>query len=250
MIIIIEPQCRGYQHEKCNSGAIALYLRAFPNDEVHFFAEKGHLQNVLSILELGDISLEKLIFHEIIIPDNVILSRLSVIINYFRLFNQVLGRGNFYDFNIKRIVLLSAYSFNLIAFKLFRARIIREIEVDIFLHGAIESLSCEYNYSPLLLFKRAINFISNKFDFKLKFKTRSYNQIYDLLMKPAFYFFSNFKIKYILFREDSLLKFKSKLPFLGSNLLLVNLPNIAYAHLNRVDLPTFSYIYRGKEIKF
>jgi hypothetical protein len=250
MIFIIEPQCRGFQHEKCNSGAIALYLRAFPNEEVHFFAEKTHLENVCDILVIGNICLDKLKCHEIQIPDSVLLSRISTIFKFYVLFNQILGRSDFPNISIKKVVLLSAYSFNLIAFKLSRALLTYKISVDIYLHGAIESLCCEYIYNPLLIYKRVLNFISNKFNFNFKFKIRYYTQFYDLLLMPSFYLFSNANVKYILFREDSLLKFKAKLPLLKNKLLLVNLPNINYNELCKVDFPSFAYIYRGEEVKF
>ena len=250
MIILIEPQCRGFQHEKCNAGAVALYLNAFPDDDIHFFAEKSHLSSVIEILDLGKIKLERLFLHEIQIPEAKLLSKISIIYYYYKLFYEVIGSIFFSRKKIKRVVLLSSYAFNLLAFKFVRFRLIKNVEVNIFLHGAIEMLRSNFIFNPLLIIKRGLNLVFRKLGLNFKFKISFYKYLHDLLLKPVFYFGGNKEIKYILFRKDSVGEFSKIFPFLSENTICIDLPCIDCENCKVNESQVFSYIFKQRDNNF
>ena len=250
MIILIEPQCRGFQHEKCNAGAVALYLNAFPDDDIHFFAEKSHLSSVIEILDLGKIKLERLFLHEIQIPESKLLSKISIVYSYYKLFSEVIENTFFTSEKIKRVVLLSAYSFNLLAFKILRFRLLKNLEVNIFSHGSIEVLHKNFIFNPVLNIKRGLNVVFNKLGLNFIFKVSFYKNLHDLLLKPVIYFGGNKNIKYILFRKDSVDEFTKILPYLSENTICIDLPFVDYAKCQVNESLVFSYIYKQKENNF
>lgn len=250
MIVLIEPQCRGFQHEKCNAGAVALYLNAFPNDEIHFFAEKSHLSSVIEILDIGKIKIERLFLHEIQIPESKLLSKISIIYYYYKLFYEVIGSIFFSSKKIKRVVLLSSYAFNLLAFKVVRFRLIKNVEVNIFLHGAIEMLRSNFIFNPLLIIKRGLNLVFRKLGLNFKFKISFYKYLHDLLLKPVFYFGGNKEIKYILFRKDSVGEFSKIFPFLSENTICIDHPCIDYENCHINESQVFSYIFKQRDNNF
>ena len=51
MIVICEPQCKSFSHEKVNSGFLYALRLAFPNDRLVFYAHYSHIVSIKSILE-------------------------------------------------------------------------------------------------------------------------------------------------------------------------------------------------------
>ena len=66
MIIVCEPQCAGFEHAEVNAALLAVISHAFPDEEIHFLAEKDHLRNVSKTLL--DHSIENVLCEEIDIP--------------------------------------------------------------------------------------------------------------------------------------------------------------------------------------
>jgi hypothetical protein len=50
MIIICEPQCKDFSHEKVNSGFIYALRLAYPEEKLLFYAHKTHIESIRSIL--------------------------------------------------------------------------------------------------------------------------------------------------------------------------------------------------------
>ena len=50
MIIICEPQCKGFSHEKVNSGFIYAFRLAYPDEKLVFYAHSSHINAIRNIL--------------------------------------------------------------------------------------------------------------------------------------------------------------------------------------------------------
>jgi len=50
LIVIVEPQCIGFEHAKVNAGLIYTIMLAYQNEELHFFGEKSHVHAIQDIL--------------------------------------------------------------------------------------------------------------------------------------------------------------------------------------------------------
>jgi hypothetical protein len=60
MIIICEPQCKGFSHEKFNSGFIYGLRLAFPNEKIVFFTHRSHIRAIRNILVHDEIVIENI----------------------------------------------------------------------------------------------------------------------------------------------------------------------------------------------
>jgi hypothetical protein len=55
-IVLIEPQCWGFEHAAFNSALLATVLRTFPGSSISFVAEEDHLTDVRKRVERWDAS--------------------------------------------------------------------------------------------------------------------------------------------------------------------------------------------------
>lgn len=112
MIVICEPQCRGFEHSEVNAAMIAVINHAFENEELLFFAEKDHLSHVRSLLVKQSIYIT---FKEIRIPP-------TLQSNYFRIFKEFEIVQNVFRFAKKsgatRVLFCSVTSPTLISIKI------------------------------------------------------------------------------------------------------------------------------------
>ena len=60
MIIICEPQCKEFSHEKVNSGFIYAFRLAYPDDKLVFYAHSSHINAIREIL-----------LHDNVVIDNI-----------------------------------------------------------------------------------------------------------------------------------------------------------------------------------
>jgi len=51
MLVVCEPDCRGFVHAEVNAGLIAVLRAAFPGEPLAFFAEREHLRQAAEVLE-------------------------------------------------------------------------------------------------------------------------------------------------------------------------------------------------------
>ena len=154
MIIVYEPECRGFAHEQVNAAIIKSLLEIYSS--VVFFADKDHADSVISIINSKNIT-QKLTVIETSIP-----KRGSIFLKQLFLHNRIIKSIYSYAIknDIKDIIYLSVNEVNLITFKLF-ARIYRKINVQIFVHGILEALT-----------SNSINIFDYKVLFKLFFKLK------------------------------------------------------------------------------
>ena len=69
MIVVIEPQCVGFEHANFNASFLYCVFIAFPDDEILFLGERDHIKWIQGILKGKDNNLvELVIWHEISIP--------------------------------------------------------------------------------------------------------------------------------------------------------------------------------------
>ncbi len=69
MIVVCDPLCTGVSHEKVNSGFLYGLRRAFPEQEIKFFAEKSHIMSIKKILEHDDKSVDPISFNSFGLAD-------------------------------------------------------------------------------------------------------------------------------------------------------------------------------------
>jgi hypothetical protein len=60
MIIICEPQCKGFSHEKINSGFIFALRLAFPDEKIVLFAHSSHINCLMSIIKHDNITINNI----------------------------------------------------------------------------------------------------------------------------------------------------------------------------------------------
>lgn len=111
MIILIEPQCVGWQHEGVNAGFIECVKRNIGEETVKVFAEKGHIQCLRHLLT----DVEKdILFYAIDVP-NKKLDYATSFVDYYRLFRKIFCNEE--NSSARAIFLLSCNKGNLIAIK-------------------------------------------------------------------------------------------------------------------------------------
>ena len=60
MIVICEPQCKSFSHEKVNSGFLYMASLAYPEDKIVFFAHISHINSIKNILEHDNIQINNI----------------------------------------------------------------------------------------------------------------------------------------------------------------------------------------------
>lgn len=60
MIIVCEPQCKNFSHEKVNSGFLYGLRLAFPEQKLKFYAHASHLSAIQSILKHDGVAIENI----------------------------------------------------------------------------------------------------------------------------------------------------------------------------------------------
>lgn len=234
MIIIIEPQCRGFAHEQFNAAFLYGYSLAYPNDKIFFFAEKEHIKCVKSVLTTANLLLIKIEYKEINIPESKSLSKMYVMFSYYKLINEL------FDFVLKnnssKMVFLSIYSFNLIPLKyLLKYRYRQNVKIHIAMHGTLEFIKRKNSFD---FFEKIKRDIMRMFYIKINNKKhiRKNIYLYEKIFKKALLLFSNENITYFVFREDSLKKIEKYLPDNVKYFKSIDLPYINKAINNKKEI--------------
>jgi hypothetical protein len=212
MIILIEPQCKGFAHEQVNAGFLRGYSLAFPEEKLIYFAEKEHISCIQEIFVSCSFSSDEIDFIENEIPD---ANRLSSIFRYYLLLKKVLQYA--YEEKCNRIVFLSIHTFNLIPLKiLLKFRYNRFFKIHIIIHGIIESVKKRNYLFPCDSYGKVFNLtikLFRLFGLEILSKPGSSNRfLYEKLLRASLNLFGNKNITYFVFRSDSLNKIKELLP--------------------------------------
>jgi len=233
MIILCEPQCKGYSHEQFNAGFLYGYSLSYPEEQILFFGEKNHNRCIRSILDSSSLEQINVEFHDIEIPEG---NSLVIMIKYLKVIDTLL---NFAKTNkCQKISFLSIYSFNLLPLKLLlHHKYNHSFLVHIMMHGTLEFVKRK-NYS---FFRKFLNLLKkiiahfNKISQSLVDEGSQNIYFYEKLFKKALHVFGNKHISYYVFREDSLKKVHQYLPSIASYFRWIDLP---YIYKN--DKPRFS----------
>jgi len=102
MIVICEPICREFSHEKVNSGFIYGMRLAFPDETLRFYADKSHIKAIQDILRHDQIIVENIEYVPIKFKDS---SSLSGALKYYLLFKKMFSELK--EVNTDKIFFLS-----------------------------------------------------------------------------------------------------------------------------------------------
>lgn len=246
MIIIFEPQCRGFSHEQFNAGFLYGYSLAYPEEKIVFFGEKEHIKCVKAVFISANLSFNKIEFIKAEIPESNKLSKISVVLEYYQTFKKLLHYAS--ENNCNKIALLSIYSYNLIPLKLLiELHYKNAFRFQIMMHGTLEfvkrsNISIPFAGFSIKLFKRLGKiFKLSSADFKLK-PTNKY--LYEKLFRVSLRLFGNANISYFVFREDSLRSVGKYLPEIRQHFKSIDLPYIYK------DAPRKDGVVSSNKLKF
>lgn len=134
MVIIIDPTSRNHSHEAFNAGFVALYKKAYPNEEIILSAHRSHLISVQNIYFQSGANTEKIKWNSTNWPKN------------WSWFGAL--KGAFYIFKYKKIrkehekvkiIFLSSHIVVLHLVKYFFRSLDFGLPVLITMHGTFES---------------------------------------------------------------------------------------------------------------
>ncbi|HTY12889.1 MAG TPA: hypothetical protein VMD02_01730 [Candidatus Omnitrophota bacterium] len=149
MLIVCEPECRGFAHERINAYYLYALSLSLPGEKILFIAEKGHIKCIKENLSGRDANIE---YMETDIPDPArpYLRQIRPFIELDRkLFRLAEERG------ADRLIYLSISSVNLYLIKYLLKREKRINKCLIVLHGILETL----NHYPYRGISRVTDFL-------------------------------------------------------------------------------------------
>lgn len=133
MIILIEPQCVGWQHESVNAGFIESIKRNVGEETVKVYAERGHIHCLRQLLPDME---KKIVFQAIEVPQKK-LDWTSPWPIYYRLFRKILCDAD--NANVRVVFLLSCNKGNLVAIRKMAA-VCKQTQFCIVMHAIAEQL--------------------------------------------------------------------------------------------------------------
>ncbi len=237
MIIIFEPQCRGFQHEQFNAGFLYGYSLAYPEEKIVFWGEKEHIQCIKTIFSSANLSLDNTEFVELEIPNPDLL---MAVFEYSKIIKGLLSYS--YKNNCDKIVLLSIHTYNLIPLKyLLQFKYKNTIRVHVAMHGILESVKRKNSSFLLEFFEKGTRYLKKTMGIENRQgKHEPKNKyLYEKLFKMSMHLFNNKNITYFVFREDSLLKLNKYLPKIYKYFKSIDLPYI-YKNVRNINFDTGS----------
>lgn len=161
-IIIIEPECKGWNHEQVNIAWIKMIKKIFPEEKITFWAEENHLRAVKK--KTGDLGIE---FHVCELP-NEAGDSMRYVQHYKELFSGIFEQEA--REQQSKILLLSSHKGNLKAI-LQLVDIWEKCEFYIVLHAVVEQLIKKYSFNARIrggkfydgwMFGRIMNQLASK----------------------------------------------------------------------------------------
>jgi len=247
MIIICEPQCKSFSHEKVNSGFLYLASLTYPEDEIVFFAHKSHINSIKSILKHDNIVIPKILY--IPISFYTSFSRIGLFqFNFLfkRIFNYCIKN------NVEKILFLSFSAPLLATIKNLKHKLIyKNFKFSFILHGDFENIADEIKIDKIESFKlNKIDLKIDKFNFIVFTKkiiltcNTIYLGIQDFYKKK---FSIKFPIKNILIQGHTKdYRYIALAPYIVKN--AEKYQNINLLNIYNVFFPTNYANYREKSI--
>ena len=196
MVIIYEPLCKGFSHEKINSGFIYSFSKAFPGEVIYFYAHKSHIKAIKSIIINDDLLIDNLFYKDLFVFRNITF--LSYVINVYNLFRI---RKKLKNHKQVKLFLTSYNTLILYIIKSFKC--FNEIKFYLVLHGSFE----EINTGELSIKSNQI--LEHQIPDK-SILQRLNNISFNKILKYFFLLFSKNILKYSIFKVIFLKKFNSK----------------------------------------
>ena len=139
MIVVIEPICRGFSHEKVNSGFLYGLRLAFPNDKIRFYADSSHIDALKYILKYDNIEIDNIEYVSIKLLDS---STLRGAFHFNKLFKRIFV--DTINFGIDKVFFLSYTPVLIYLVKRLKERAaFKDHKFTFVLHGDFESITCD-----------------------------------------------------------------------------------------------------------
>jgi len=131
MIILVEMQCKEWEHNRVNAGIVDLFYKAFPKEEIRLYAEKNHIAGVKELIADKGIITN---YTSIEFYDWRVGSEKNVD-KYEQLMLQIIDS----ETDVKKIIFLSCNKGIIMAANRLSRRV-PEVEVYLILHAALEEV--------------------------------------------------------------------------------------------------------------
>lgn len=138
-ILVIEPECKGWNHEQVNSEFLNMISQYYPDDAICFCAEKEHLDNIRRCKELLNVK-----YRKIVLPTNA-----GDTMKYWKYYLKLIG-DLLIQSKYQRVILLSSHKGNIQAINYLAERY-RDVQFVITLHALVEQLLRHYTLRDRLL---------------------------------------------------------------------------------------------------
>lgn len=137
MIIVCEPQCKAFSHEKVNSGFLRALRLAFPQEPIRAYAHSTHIQTLKDVLRLDSVEIDNIEFVPIEFEVGLSVRGLVEHRRTFRMiFDAAVANGT------ERVLFLSYSAPLLFVIKALLARQeYRSIHCAMVLHGEFEDIA-------------------------------------------------------------------------------------------------------------
>jgi len=136
MIVICEPICREFSHEKVNSGFIYGLRLAFPDETLRFYADRTHINSIKEILAHDNVVIENIEYVPIKFIDS---SSLSGALNYYRLFKKIFNEVR--ELGVNKVFFLSYSPLILYLIKKLKVSNFWDFKFTFVLHGDFENIN-------------------------------------------------------------------------------------------------------------
>jgi len=134
MILVCEPECKGFAHEKINAAYLLSLSIAFPQEEILFVGEMQHIICLKENLKNYKIDIEYL---DVGIPDPSQSNYIKLFL-FYRLNKMLFGLVD--KFRINRLMYLSISSSNLYVLKFFLKNNKSCLSCVVVIHGILENI--------------------------------------------------------------------------------------------------------------
>lgn len=137
MIVICEPICRVFSHEKVNSGFIYGLRLAFPDDRIRFYADITHIEAIKTILAHDNVEIENIEYVPITLSDS---TTLRGAIHYYQLFKRIFAEV--INLGTNKVFFLSYSPVLIYLIKRLKQRVtFAALKFTFVLHGDFESIT-------------------------------------------------------------------------------------------------------------
>jgi hypothetical protein len=165
MIVVIEPICREFSHEKVNSGFLYGLRLAFPYDKIRIYADSTHIDALKYILSYDNIKIDNIEYISITLSDS---TTLRGAIHFYMLFKKI-----FYEvinFGVNKVFFFSYTPVLIYLIKRLKQKLaFLDLKFAFVLHGDFESIIGDtktgnplvsvhhYDVNRITLFERIID---------------------------------------------------------------------------------------------